>query len=106
MSLRTAQRSRWRWISPLAALPGYAARSLLRMYLGFGASVLFTLVCGYAAAYNCRAEKVMIPLLDILQSAPVLGFLLVTVIGFMALLLGSLLGLECASIFAIFTLES
>lgn len=89
-------------LSP-AALPEYAARSLLRMYLAFGASVLFTLVYGYAAAYNRRAEKVLIPLLDILQSVPVLGFLSVTVTGFMALFPGSLLGLECASIFAIFT---
>jgi NitT/TauT family transport system permease protein len=89
-------------LSP-AALPGYAARSLMRMYLAFGASVVFTLVYGYVAAYNRRAEKVLIPLLDILQSVPVLGFLSVTVTGFMSLFPGSLLGLECASIFAIFT---
>src|SRR5262249_51798050 len=86
-----------------AALPGYAARSVLRMFLAFGASILFTLVYGYVAAYNRRAERVLIPLLDILQSVPVLGFLSITVTGFMALFPGSLLGLECASIFAIFT---
>jgi NitT/TauT family transport system permease protein len=85
------------------ALPGYAARSLLRMFLAFGASILFTLVYGTVAAYNVRARKVLIPLLDILQSVPVLGFLSVTVTGFMALFPGSILGLECASIFAIFT---
>jgi NitT/TauT family transport system permease protein len=89
-------------LSP-AALPVYAARSLLRMFLAFGASLLFTFVYGYIAAYNARARKVLIPLLDILQSVPVLGFLSVTVTGFMALFPGSLLGLECASIFAIFT---
>src|SRR5579871_1794425 len=89
-------------LSP-TALPGYAARSLLRMFLAFGASILFTLIYGYVAAYNKRAEKVLIPLLDILQSVPVLGFLSVTVTGFMALFPGSLMGLECASIFAIFT---
>ena len=89
-------------LSPLA-LPGYAARSLLRMFLAFGASLLFTFVYGYIAAYNKRAEKIMVPLLDILQSVPVLGFLSVTVTGFMALFPGSLLGLECAAIFAIFT---
>jgi NitT/TauT family transport system permease protein len=86
-----------------AALPGYAARSVLRMFLAFGASILFTLVYGYVAAYNRRAERVLIPLLDILQSVPVLGFLSITVTGFMALFPGSLFGLECASIFAIFT---
>jgi NitT/TauT family transport system permease protein len=89
-------------LSPLA-LPGYAARSLLRMFLAFGASILFTLVYGYVAAYNRRAEKILVPLLDILQSVPVLGFLSVTVTGFMALFPGSLLGLECACLFAIFT---
>ena len=89
-------------LSP-TALPGYAARSLLRMFIAFGASILFTLVYGYVAAYNKRAEKVLVPLLDILQSIPVLGFLSVTVTGFMALFPGSLLGLECAGIFAIFT---
>ena len=89
-------------LSPLA-LPGYAARSLLRMFLAFGASILFTLVYGYVAAYNKHAQKVLVPLLDILQSVPVLGFLSITVTGFMALFPGSLMGLECASIFAIFT---
>jgi NitT/TauT family transport system permease protein len=89
-------------LSP-AALPGYAARSLLRMFLAFGASLLFTFIYGYVAAYNAQARKVMLPLLDILQSVPVLGFLSVTVTGFMALFPGSLMGLECASIFAIFT---
>src|SRR5579862_618478 len=86
-----------------SALPGYAARSLARMFIAFAASLLFTLVYGYVAAYNARAERVLVPLLDILQSVPVLGFLSVTVTGFMALFPGSLMGLECASIFAIFT---
>jgi len=89
-------------LSP-AALPGYAARSLLRMFIAFGASILFTFVYGYVAAYNLKARKIMVPLLDILQSVPVLGFLSITVTGFMALFPGSLMGLECASIFAIFT---
>jgi NitT/TauT family transport system permease protein len=85
------------------ALPGYAARSLLRMFIAFGVSILFTFIYGYIAAHNLAARRIMIPLLDILQSVPVLGFLSVTVTGFMALFPGSLLGLECASIFAIFT---
>lgn len=86
-----------------ANLPYYAARSTLRMFIGLIASVLFTFAYGYACAKSHRAEKVMIPLLDILQSVPVLGFLSVTVTGFIALFPGSLLGLEMASLFAIFT---
>jgi NitT/TauT family transport system permease protein len=85
------------------ALPGYAARSTLRMFIALIFSTIFTLVYGYAAARSCRAEKVLVPLLDILQSVPVLGFLSITVTGFIALFRGSLLGLEAASIFAIFT---
>jgi len=90
----------------LTALPGYAARSLLRMFLAFGASILFTFVYGYIAAHNLSARKILIPLLDILQSVPVLGFLSVTVTGFMAIFPGSIMGLECASIFAIFTAQA
>ena len=84
-------------------LPNYAARSTLRMFLALIASTLFTFVYGYAAARSRRAERVLVPLLDILQSVPVLGFLSVTVTAFIALFRGSLLGLEAASIFAIFT---
>ena len=84
-------------------LPNYAARSTLRMFLALIFSTLFTFVYGYAAARSRRAEKVLVPLLDILQSVPVLGFLSVTVTFFIALFRGSLLGLEAASIFAIFT---
>ncbi|MBO9539510.1 ABC transporter permease subunit [bacterium] len=87
----------------LAALPYYAGRSLLRMFLALGASLVFTLLYGYVAAYHRWARVVLLPLLDILQSVPVLGFLSVTVVAFMALFPGSLLGLELASIFAIFT---
>jgi NitT/TauT family transport system permease protein len=84
-------------------LPNYAARSTLRMFVALVASTVFTFVYGYAAARSRRAEKVLVPLLDILQSVPVLGFLSVTVTAFIALFRGSLLGLEAASIFAIFT---
>jgi NitT/TauT family transport system permease protein len=86
-----------------ARLPGYALRSLSRMFIALGLSVAFTFVYGTAAARSRRAEKVLIPALDILQSVPVLGFLSITVTGFIALFPHSLLGLECASIFAIFT---
>ncbi|PGS77375.1 sulfonate ABC transporter permease [Bacillus cereus] len=87
----------------LGYLPYYAGRSLLRMFIAFMASLLFTFVYGRVAAFNKRAEKIMVPAIDILQSVPVLGFLSITVVGFMALFPGSLLGVECASIFAIFT---
>jgi NitT/TauT family transport system permease protein len=86
-----------------ADLPYYAVRSLLRMFIGLILSVLFTFVYAEAAARLRRAEKVLIPILDILQSVPVLGFLTVTVTAFINLFPGSELGLECASIFAIFT---
>ncbi len=87
-------------------LPYYAARSLLRMFTALGLSYAFTFVYAYVAAHSRRAEKIMLPLLDILQSVPVLGFLSITVTGFIALFPGSFLGLECASIFAIFTSQA
>jgi NitT/TauT family transport system permease protein len=86
-----------------ANLPYYAVRSLFRMFIALILSVLFTFVYATAAARLRRAEKVLIPLLDILQSVPVLGFLTVTVTAFINLFPGSELGLELASIFAIFT---
>src|SRR5579859_226249 len=87
----------------VANLPYYAARSLLRMFAGLLLSVVFTFVYATAAARLPRAEKVLIPVLDILQSVPILGFLSVTVTAFINLFPGSELGLECASVFAIFT---
>ena len=87
-------------------IPYYTARTVLRMFIAFAAALLFTFSYGYIAAKSVRARKVMLPLLDILQSVPVLGFLSVTVTGFLALFPGSLLGVECASIFAIFTAQA
>ncbi|MEU8901723.1 ABC transporter permease subunit [Nocardia sp. NPDC048505] len=89
-----------------AHLPYYAARSLLRMFLALAASIVFTFVVATAAARLRRARAVLLPALDILQSIPVLGFLSFTVTGFIALFPGSQLGLECASIFAIFTSQA
>ncbi|MER7170011.1 ABC transporter permease [Streptomyces mesophilus] len=89
-----------------ARLPYYGARSLLRMFVALGASVLFTFVYAYAAARSRRLERILIPALDILQSVPVLGFLAITTTGFIALFPGSMLGLELASIFAIFTSQA
>ena len=86
-----------------AHLPYYAVRSLLRMFIALVLSLLFTFVYATAAARLRRVEKVLIPVLDILQSVPVLGFLSVTVTAFINLFPGSELGLECASVFAIFT---
>ncbi len=87
-------------------LPYYAARSTLRMFIALLLSLVFTLAYGYAAAKNRYAERLLVPMLDILQSVPVLGFLSVTVTGFIAMFPGSLFGLECASIFAIFTSQA
>ncbi len=87
-------------------LPYYAARSLLRMFTALGLSTIFTLIYGYIAGRSRRAEKVMVPILDILQSVPILGFLSITVSAFIALAPGSLLGLEMAAVFAIFTSQA
>ncbi|MDI3327448.1 MAG: ABC transporter permease subunit [Alicyclobacillaceae bacterium] len=84
-------------------LPYYAGRSLIRMFVALGASLVFTFLYAQIAARSRIGERILIPLLDILQSVPVLGFLSVTVVGFMALFPNSLLGVELASIFAIFT---
>jgi NitT/TauT family transport system permease protein len=84
-------------------LPYYAARSLLRMFLALGASLVFTLVVGSWAARSPRSARLILPGLDILQSVPVLGFLSATVTFFVSLTPGHLLGLELAAVFAIFT---
>lgn len=76
------------------------------MFVALAASCAFTFAYGYVAARNRYAERVLVPLLDILQSVPVLGFLSITVTGFIALFPGSLLGLEAAAIFAIFTSQA
>lgn len=84
-------------------LPYYTARSTLRMFIAYGFSLIFTLIVGYVAAHSKQARSIILPALDILQSVPVLGFLSATVTGFMSLFPGSLLGVEMASLFAIFT---
>jgi NitT/TauT family transport system permease protein len=87
-------------------LPYYAARSLLRMFIALFFAYAFSLGYAYAAARSRRARRVLIPALDILQSVPVLGFLAVTVTFFLALFPGSELGLEAASVFAVFTSQA
>ena len=84
-------------------LPSYALRTTLRMLAAMAVSVVFTFAFGAVAAKSRRAEMVLVPLLDIGQSVPVLGFLSFTITGFMALFPGRALGVELAAIFAIFT---
>lgn len=87
-------------------LPYYLLRTTLRMALAMLASILFACAFAALAAKYRAAERVLVPLLDILQSIPILGFLSITVAGFIALFPGSLLGVECAAIFAIFTSQA
>ena len=89
--------------SSAASIPYYAGRTLLRMWIAFAFSLFFAILVAYIAAKSPRARVFILPTLDILQSVPVLGFLSATVTGFMALFPGSLMGVECAAIFAIFT---
>jgi NitT/TauT family transport system permease protein len=89
-----------------ANLPEYALRTTLRMFGAIFASLVFTFVVGTLAAKSPKAELVIVPALDILQSVPVLGFLTFTVVFFMGLFPGSQLGAECAAIFAIFTAQA
>src|SRR6202790_1191193 len=88
--------------SPLA-LVSYAGYSLLRITLAYVLSLAFTLVYGYVAAYNPRAERFMIPLLDVLQSIPVLSFLPGVMLAMVALFPGRQLGIELGAILLIFT---
>jgi NitT/TauT family transport system permease protein len=92
-------------LSP-AALPLYALRTTARMMLALLASLLFTFTYATLAAKSRRAETVLIPLLDVLQSVPILGYLSFTVVFFVSLFPGSVLGLEMAAIFAIFTSQA
>jgi NitT/TauT family transport system permease protein len=87
-------------------LPEYAVRTTLRMFAALAASLLFTFTYGTAAAKSRRAALVLVPLLDVLQSVPILGFLTFTVVFFMNLFPGQVLGLELAAIFAIFTSQA
>jgi NitT/TauT family transport system permease protein len=89
-----------------ANLPYYLLRSALRMLAALGLSLAFTLVYASLAAKVPALERVLIPFLDVLQSIPILGFLSITVTGFIALFPGNLLGVECAAIFAIFTSQA
>ena len=89
-----------------ARLPEYALRSTLRMFAAIFASLIFTFVVATLAAKSRKAELVIVPALDILQSVPVLVFLTFTVTFFIGLFPTSELGVECAAIFAIFTAQA
>jgi NitT/TauT family transport system permease protein len=105
-----------RWAAPLtpvvtitlspALLPVYAGYSLLRMLLAYLLSLLFTLLYGHIAAINRRAERVMIPILDILQSIPILSFLPAVVLALVAAFPRSNIGLELAAVLLIFTSQA
>ncbi len=84
-------------------LPVYAGYSLLRMTIAYGLSLTFTLVYGYVAAYNPKAERFLIPLLDVLQSIPVLSFLPGVMLAMIALFPSRQLGVELGAILLIFT---
>jgi NitT/TauT family transport system permease protein len=89
-----------------SALPGYALRTTLRMLAALMLSTIFTFTYGTLAAKSRRAGALLVPLLDILQSVPILGFLSFTVTFFLGLFPGNVLGAECAAIFAIFTSQA
>ncbi|MGD0428602.1 MAG: ABC transporter permease subunit [Candidatus Acidiferrales bacterium] len=86
-----------------SALPRYAMFSVLRIAAAYVVSLAFTVVYGYVAAYNARAEKFMVPLLDTLQSIPVLSFLPGVMVAMVALFPTKQLGVELGSILLIFT---
>jgi NitT/TauT family transport system permease protein len=102
-----------RWLGPFTpaaqiarrptALPAYALYSLLRISIAYALSLIFAIAYGYIAAYNAKAERVMIPLLDILQSIPVLSFLPGVMLTMVALFPQREIGVELGSILLIFT---
>ncbi len=89
-----------------ANLPEYAMRTTLRMLAAMVAALVFTFLYGTLAAKSRRAEKLLVPVLDILQSVPVLGYISFTVTFFLLLFPGRVLGAEFAAIFAIFTSQA
>jgi NitT/TauT family transport system permease protein len=89
-----------------AHLPEYAARTTFRMLAGLVLSLIFTLTYATWAAKSERAGKLLVPILDILQSVPILGFISITVVFFLSLAPGRVLGAEFAAIFAIFTSQA
>jgi NitT/TauT family transport system permease protein len=87
-------------------LPFYAARSTLRMFAALAVSLVFTFTYATWAAKSPRAGKLLVPILDILQSVPILSFISITVVFFMSLAPGRVVGAEFAAIFAVFTSQA
>ncbi len=87
-------------------LPDYALRTALRMLIALLLSLLFTFTYATLAAKNARAGALLIPLLDILQSVPILGFISITVVFFLSIAPGRIVGAELAAVFAIFTSQA
>ncbi len=87
-------------------LPEYAIRTTLRMFMALFASLVFTFTVAPLAAKSRRAGLILVPILDILQSVPILGFLTFTTAFFMGLFPGQVAGLELAAIFAVFTSQA
>src|SRR5215471_5530356 len=85
------------------ALPLYAFYSVLRISVAYFLSLFFTLVYGYIASYHARAERLMVPLLDILQSIPVLSFLPGVMLAMVGLFPTRQLGVDLGAILLIFT---
>ncbi|MCP9318321.1 ABC transporter permease subunit [Acetobacter persici] len=90
----------------ILSLPGYALRTTLRMFTALGIALVFTFLYATLAAKSRRAAQILLPLLDILQSVPILGFLSFTVTFFLGLFPGQVLGAELAAIFTIFTSQA
>src|ERR1700726_802799 len=101
------------WLTPISphseidlrpgALPGYALFSVARIAISYFIALVFSIAYGYVAAYNAKAERIMIPLLDTLQSIPVLSFLPGVMLAMVALFPRRQLGIELGSILLIFT---
>ncbi len=89
-----------------AYLPGYALRTVMRMFAALACSLLFTFTYATFAAKSRRAGLVLVPILDILQSLPIFGFLTFTVTFFLGLFPGQVIGAELAVIFVIFTSQA
>ncbi|WP_116964634.1 ABC transporter permease [Fastidiosibacter lacustris] len=87
-------------------LPKYAANTTVRMFIALFCSFVFSFVIGAWAAKSKRAEGIIIPIIDILQSIPILGFLAITITGFLAIFPYSLWGAQLAVIFGLFTAQA
>jgi len=101
------------WFTPISpqseidlrpgALPGYAMFSVTRIAISYFIALVFSIAYGYVAAYNAKAERFMIPLLDTLQSIPVLSFLPGVMLAMVALFPRRQFGIELGSILLIFS---